>query len=332
MKKSLSFALAYLYLVMLYTATAQDFNKFSIEPEIGFTKIRDITQVKEFNIDLGARYMFNELFGVKGSINRTQMTDYDFNTGAVMGVINMGRLLKFETFTDYVTILGGVGGVITGSEYPTNDLILFRNTNFHLGAFADIEYKLSDRVFARTGIDLMTGVNLQRNTPIKITETTTILNFNVGLTIAIGKSKDHADWFIREPDVNIIKLQPTIIDKTVTEEITKYVTNDCDCSIQRYLYFDHDSYAITKDALEAIEYSKDEILNGKEVTIKAYCSNVGSIEYNKALAWKRAISVAEALIGLGVDSDLITIEPVGIDTTRYKEVFAFGRRVELKAE
>lgn len=325
-------ALLYLYMIMISTASAQEvnkFNKFSIEPEIGLTKIRDITPVETFNLDLGARYMFNELFGIKVSGNYTELDDYKFKSVSLMGVLNMGRLLKFETFTKNVTILGGVGGNLSDSELPTNNLILFRRTNFHLAAFTDIEYKLSRGIFLRTGMDLVTGVNLERNVPNPISETTTILNFNAGLTIAFGKQKEHADWFIREPNLDIVQLEPTIIDKTVTNNITKEVPAKCDCDIHRYLYFAHDSYKLTQDTQEAIEYTKDKILKGKNVILKAYCSNVGSVEYNKVLAMNRALSVKEALIGIGVLEDKITIEAVGIDTSRDKNVYAFGRRVSL---
>jgi len=340
--------LSILLLITCFALSAQDetwerYNKWSIEPEVGAVKIRDITPVRPFNVDLGVRYMANTKFGVKVSGNYTRIyeqwdyvgEEYPINylSGTLMGVVNVGRVLEFESFTDWYTILGGVGGNYSHSERPTNDKILFRTSNFHLAAFVDNEFKVSDRVFLRVGMDVITGVNLERNVPNPISETTSILNFNIGATISLGKSKyEHADWFIPEPNLDIVQLEPTIIDKTVTNNITEVVESDCDCSIQRYLYFDHDSYKLTKDALEAIEYTKDELLKGKKVTLKAYCSNVGSIEYNKKLAWKRALAVQQALVGLGIESDIITIEPVGIDTTRDKEVFAFGRRVELKVE
>ena len=345
MRKVLSFGLLYLYAIMINVTTAQEetwntYNKWSIEPEVGAVKVRDITSVRPFNADLGVRYMANTKFGVKLSGNYTRIyeqwdfagEEYPINylSGTIMGVVNIGRVLEFESFTDWYTILGGVGGNYSHSERPTNDQILFRTSNFHLAAFVDNEFKVSDRVFLRVGMDVITGVNLERNVPNPISETTSILNFNIGATISLGKSKyEHADWFIQEPDLDIVQLEPTIIDKTVTNEITKYVTNDCDCDIQRYLYFAHDSYELTQDTREAIEYTKDKILKGKSVTLKAYCSNVGSIEYNKALAWKRAMAVHDALIGIGVLKENISIEAVGIDDTRDENVYGFGRRVEL---
>ena len=324
--------------------TAQDYNHFSIKPEVGVTKIRDVTSVIPFNVGLSLRYMPNTLFGAELSGTFSRLYEDDFNfyketypltyySGALHGVINVGRLLNFESFTKHYTILSGVGGTYIYSEGQVNDKILHRLSNFHLSAFVDNEFKITKQLFINAGLDVITGVNSRAYTE-NSTATTSIVNFNLGVTIAFGGTKrEHADWYIEEPIVNTVYMEPTIIDKTVTNNITSASpVIECNCSIQRYLYFDHNSYELTKDTREAIEYTKDQIMEGKMVTLRAYCSNVGDIDYNKRLALSRAIAVKEALIGIGVSDSRINIEAVGIDITRGENVFGFGRRVELITE
>jgi len=339
-RKSLAFALAYLFMLMISTATAQ-YDKWSTELKGGVTKIQDRTSVVPINYGIAVRAMANTMFGARLKGTYTELyTDYRFNepnqavpeifyTGTLEGIVNVGRLLNFEDFTDWYTILVGVGGTYTYSE--TNQEILHRYSNFHISSSIENEFKLSKSIFFTIGLDIINGVN---NRPFltNSTETTNIFNFNAGLTIALGNNEEHADWYVKEYFIETIMLEPTIIDRTVTNNITQEVTSDCNCEIQRYLYFAHDSYELTQDTREAIEYTKDKILQGKRVTLKSYCSNIGSIEYNKKLAENRALEVKKALIGIGVHPDKITIESVGIDQSRGESVFGFGRRVELITE
>lgn len=311
----------------------------SIDFEVGAVKVRDYTPVRPFNVDLGYRYMATPIIGAKLSLNYTRIYEqWEFKgpeepaqyiSGTLMGVLNVGRLAQMEdVFNNKVTILSGIGGNLSRSNGSTNSTYFFRDTNFHLAAFTDLEFKVSKRVFLRTGLDVVTGVNVERN-DFK-SETTTILNFNAGVTIALGNGKkEHADWYIAPQKVDTVLLQPTIIDNTITKREIYNVEAKCNCDITESVYFDHDDDYIDIQGLNAIEKTTDRLkVNGK-VILRAYCSNVGNVEYNKDLARRRAESVKEKMVETGIDKDSITIEAIGIDTSRNKEVFDMARRVQI---
>lgn len=330
----------------------QDFNRWSIEPEFGLTKLQDMpyggSTVGFYNAGIGARYMPTPLFGVKVSGSYTNhnytLTDQavKYAEGQIFGVCNFGRLLKLEQIANNrYTIIGGVGGDLSSSHGFTNTQIFERTTNFHLAGFIDNEFRVTDKFFLTAGLNVITGVNL---TPpsgatnagqalINGVAKTAIIDFNIKAIFVLGKKKDHADFYL-EPE-----LAPTntivYVDSTkkvtnnyytdVCEEISTSVSN----SNPEYVYFDNDSYKIDKDALENIEQSLHKIKD--KVTITAYCSNVASVEYNLKLAQNRANAVKDKLINLGVDPAKIKTVSIGIDFDRnIPELFDMARRVKIE--
>lgn len=330
MKKSISFLLATVLTMLLYSqSNAQEYSKWSIEPEVGLTKIRDITPVEPFNVDLGLRYMPNTKFGIKVNANYTDIQDYDFSywSGGLHGVINVGRLLEFESFTKNYTILSGVGGTYTYSKQPTNNLLLHRLSNFHLSAFVDNEFRLTNTIFLKLGLDVITGVNSRPFAVTTSTETTTILNFNGGITINLG-NKEHADWFLTKKRVDTIMLQPTIIDNSKIIKEVYNITN----TTPEYIFFNHDSSTVDKDGLNAILKTIDKLKTGKRLYILGYASPPGTNDYNKKLSEKRMFSVIDKLISLGVDKSKITMTIVGEKDTVDGNNVDLSRRVDLIVE
>lgn len=324
-----------LLMLSMFLTYAQDYNKWSIEPEFGVTKVRDLTSVEPFNTDLGIRYMANTLFGVKLNVNYTDIDNLHFNNNSSIsyysaglhGVVNIGRLLKFESFSNRYTILGGIGGTYTDSGKATNDVILHRISNFHLSAFVDNEFKLSKSVFLRVGLDVLTGVNSRPFTTNISTETTTILNFNMGLTIALSKGNiEHADWYIEEPGVEKVYLKPLVIDKTITNNIT---STECSCKYEEYVFFKHDSYEVDKDGLNSIVKMTEILKEGENIYLIGYASPPASEEYNVILANKRAEAVKAKAISLGISEDRIIIEAVGEVDTKDSYNVDLSRRVKI---
>ena len=112
------------------TANAQEFNKFSLEVGGGFNKpmapLNRAYLSPSLNlghIEFGARYMFNEKFGLKldygfGSVHEARGNDSQslpFDTKYfrlnMQGVANIGRIMNFESFTRKLGLLlhGGAG-------------------------------------------------------------------------------------------------------------------------------------------------------------------------------------------------------------------------------
>ena len=341
---------------------AQEFNKWSIEPEFGLTKLQDMpyggSTVGFYNAGIGARYMATPLFGfrVSGSYTKHKYTltnqPVEYLEGQIFGVGNFGRLLKLERIANNrYTIIGGIGGDLSNSHDFTNTQMFDRVTNFHLAGFIDNEFRVTDKFFLTAGLNVITGVNL--TPPAGVTNInqkiingvarTSIIDFNIKAIFVLGKKKDHADFYL-EPEL-VPKNTIVYVDSTrkvtnnyyteVGEKIstpstlTTSSTSSTHPEYPEYVYFNNDSYKIDKDALENIEQSLHKIKD--KVTITAYCSNVASSEYNLKLAQNRANAVKDKLVNLGVDPAKIKTVSVGIDFDRkIPELFDMARRVKIE--
>jgi len=341
---------------------AQEFNKWSIEPEFGLTKLQDMpyggSAVGFYNAGIGARYMATPLFGfrVSGSYTHHKYTltnqPVKYAEGQIFGVCNFGRLLKLERIAkNRYTIIGGVGGDLSNSHDFTNTQMFDRITNFHIAGFIDNEFRVTDKFFLTAGLNVITGVNLTppagvtniNQSTINGVAKTSIIDFNIKAIFVLGKKKDHADFYL-DPEF-VSKNTIVYVDSTrkvtnnyytkVGDEISKPSTSTSSASSTtptthpEYVYFNNDSYKIDKDGLENIEQSLHKIKD--KVTITAYCSNVASSEYNLKLAQNRANAVKDKLVNLGVDPAKIKIVSIGIDNNRSNpEIFDMARRVKIE--
>jgi outer membrane protein OmpA-like peptidoglycan-associated protein len=328
MKKLLTFIALF-----IGTISFAQYSKSSIEPSFGITKIQDVTPFRMFNSQLGYRHMFNTKFGARilGGYSRLyESYEYQpyqeplsYNTGTLHGVVNVGRVLGFESFTKHYTILGSIGGTYTYSDGSTNNQIYHRYSNFHLSARIDNEIKITKGIFANASLDFIKDVN---NRPfVPSTETTNIFNINIGVVISLNHSKEHADWYIEPKVVDTILLKPTIIDNTITNNITK----DCNCKKNEYVFFNHDSYIVDKDGLNAIVKIADELIGNGELFIIGYASPPGTDDYNRELSKKRVLSVVDKLISLGIKGEQLNLEFRGEQNTLNSKNVDLSRRVEL---
>ena len=314
------------------------YSKSSLKPSFGITKIQDVTSFEMFNTQLEYRHMLNTKFGasLRGGYTRLYDTwEYipnqepiSFNTAALHGVVNIGRLLEFESFTRNYTILGSLGGTYTYSEGSTNNQIYHRYSNFHLSATIDNEVKITKGIFANASLDFIKDVN---NRPfVPSTETTNIFNINLGVTISLNHSKEHADWYIEEkiPVVDTVFMKPTIIDKTVTKrEIVKVKSNEIE-----YVFFNNNSHTVDKDGLNAIVKASDKIAGSQTITVIGYASPPASDDYNLKLSKHRAEAVVDKLISIGIMESQINLLYRGeIDTKNGKNI-DLSRRVALIVE
>jgi OOP family OmpA-OmpF porin len=188
------------------------YNKWSLELNAGVNKpVRALTPrystatLNLFHADLGVRYMFNPKFGLKWDFGYDKFTERDDTPAfesrqlrtSLQGVINVGRALNFETWTNTFGLLvhGGFGVAqltsdsgFDGEDYMGQGIIGLTG-----------QVKLSDRV-ALTG-DLTGIVNARQNYNYDGMRTAStgsfdgvLLNASVGLTFYLGKNAKHADW------------------------------------------------------------------------------------------------------------------------------------------
>jgi outer membrane protein OmpA-like peptidoglycan-associated protein len=194
--------------------TKNSFNQWSIELAGGFNTVGTpltpgyfTATPGLFTVDLGARYMINNKFGLKADFGyntfEAKSDSKDFSTQYyrfdVQGVANLGRIMNFETWTNTIGLLGHTGfgvGYLDGDNFINKDYV----ANYIAGITAQI--KLSSK-FALSG-DLTTIYNSkQTNTfdgagknPESRGFTGHVFNATLGLTYYLGKNETHADWFV----------------------------------------------------------------------------------------------------------------------------------------
>lgn len=208
----------------------QEYNKWSLELNGGVNKpTRAMTpgytteSLNFFHGDLGVRYMFNPKFGVKLDVGYDQFKEKkdtpDFESryvrASLQGVVNVGRALNFETWTNTIGLLAhggfGVSQISTETGFGGQDYMA------HGIAGLTGQIKLSNRV-ALTG-DLTGIINGRQNWNFDgMGNTTTdsfdgiLLNASVGLTFYLGKNERHADWVGEEDRIGELEKRVDLIE------------------------------------------------------------------------------------------------------------------------
>ncbi|MGS2739121.1 OmpA family protein [Sinomicrobium sp. M5D2P17] len=198
---------------------AQDnFNKWSIEVNGGVNKpARPLaggyfTNTPDFlHLDLGARYMFNEKFGLKldfGYDNfQSDEDSNDFETNyyrvSLQGVANLGRIMNWETWTKTFNLLGHAGAGYSQLRPDQGPISDDHDQMMNWIAGLTGQVKLSDRVVLNA--DFTTLAHSRQNYTFDGTRKSSVrgfdgimLNATVGISFYLGKAKQHADWYLRE--------------------------------------------------------------------------------------------------------------------------------------
>lgn len=207
------------------------YNRWSIELNGGLNKpLRAITPgystetASPFHADLGVRYMFNPKFGLKLDVGYDQFQERDntpefdskYYRASLQGVINLGRALNFETWTNTFGLLahGGFGV----SQLSNDDGFDGKDYMAHGIMGLTGQVRLSNRI-ALTG-DLTGIVNGRQNhnfdghgVPTTGSLDGVLLNASVGLTFYLGKNEKHADWYSEENErLNQLENRVTTIE------------------------------------------------------------------------------------------------------------------------
>ncbi len=201
------------------------FDKWSIELNGGVNKpSRTMSSgfyTKTFNLfhaDLGVRYMFNPKFGVKLDFGYDKFEDgkgspafeSTYLRTSLQGVVNIGRVLNFETWTNTFGLLahGGFGASqltskngFQGEDYMGNGI---------LGLTGQI--KLNNSIVLTGDITGIANGKQQHNFDGMSQVTTSaidgiLMNASVGLTFYLGKNEKHADWYFENKTDEIEALE-----------------------------------------------------------------------------------------------------------------------------
>ncbi len=194
------------------------FNQWSFELAGGFNKPqRPMTPgyftsiVSPYTVDFGARYMFNNKFGLKADFGFNSFTgdgnsmDFDskYYRFDLQGVANLGRMMSFETWTKTIGLLGHAGFGLSYLEREDPTFVKDRMGNFIIGLTGQI--KLSDKIVL-TG-DFTTILHAKQGVAFDGASANNITGFHgivytgtVGLTYYLGKKAKHADWVMDNDD------------------------------------------------------------------------------------------------------------------------------------
>ena len=198
-------------------STKDNYNKWSVElaggvnkPQRPMTSGYFTSTPSPYVIDLGARYMFNNKFGLKADFGYNSFegknSSKDFSTKYyrvdLQAVANLGRIMSFETWTNTIGLLGHAGFGLAQLE-DQNSALKDRMGNFMAGVTGQI--KLSNRI-ALTG-DFTTILNASQDANFDAAATRNsrgfsgiLFNGTVGVTVYLGNNVKHADWVIDNED------------------------------------------------------------------------------------------------------------------------------------
>ena len=201
----------FLFLTATSVFAQEDFNKWSIDFGAGVNKATepyapgfDQNQLTDLAIELGARYMFNDRFGLRADFGyneirpRSGSIDFEseFMRFGVQGVANLGNIMNFRDWTNRFNLLGHAGISygrldtdfnsktdqsigITGGVTPQIKITERFALNLNLTAMA---FDSADFTWDGAGDGVVRGFD-------KFMYTATI-----GLSVYLGDNDQHADF------------------------------------------------------------------------------------------------------------------------------------------
>ena len=192
-----------------------DFNHWSIDVNGGITKpITPFTPgyfvniVSLFHTDLGARYMFNNKFGLKADFgydrlengNNSLPFQTQYYRTSIQGVANLGRLFNFEEWTRLFNLQAHLGA---GYSFMKNDNFLNVDHMANLIVGLTGQIKLSNRVALNGDFSLVNNIKQSYTFDGRVSSDLNknggfngnVYNASLGLSIYLGKKEEHADWY-----------------------------------------------------------------------------------------------------------------------------------------
>lgn len=349
-----------------------DYNQWSIDGGIGlhrpynsFSQGYYSATPDLFAGELGVRYMINEYFGMKLGLMYDRYTEDDASLGtfssnqygfSIRGVANLGRVLKFEEWTETFNLLAHYGlGIsflnyenVTGNDWVGNGI----------GGLT-LQAKVAPRVTLYGDITAMENFS-QHNTfdggQVNRGDLPVIYKGSIGVSISLGRNERHADYYVRDiaiydtPEYDTLDSRLTKVESEVKEidsgfdQLTDRVdelsgrVDDLDKEVRSIastqvidanalleqliedgyfnIYFNFDRAQIDKVAANTIKILKTYLENNPGVNVDLF----GYADERGAPEYNRELSQRRA------DAVAEALVNVGIDATRLNPV---GRGEDL---
>lgn len=201
----------FLFLTATTVFAQEDFNKWSIDFGAGVNKATepyslgfDQNQITDLALEIGARYMFNDLFGLRADFGYADIQpssgSFDFESEfmrfGVQGVANLGSIMNFRDWTNRFNLLGHAG-----VSYGRNKTQFVSETDQFIGITGGLtpQFKITDRFALNLNITAMAfdsadltwdgaSDGTRRGFDHKMFTTT------LGLSVYLGDNEQHADF------------------------------------------------------------------------------------------------------------------------------------------
>ncbi|GGE42013.1 OmpA family protein [Psychroflexus planctonicus] len=201
----------FLFLTATTVFAQEDFNKWSIDFGAGVNKATepyslgfDQNQMSDLALEVGARYMFNDRFGLRADFGYADIQpssgSFDFESEfmrfGVQGVANLGSIMNFRDWTNRFNLLGHAG-----VSYGRNKTQFVSETDQFIGITGGLtpQFKITDRFALNLNITAMAfdsadltwdgaSDGTRRGFDHKMFTTT------LGLSVYLGDNEQHADF------------------------------------------------------------------------------------------------------------------------------------------
>lgn len=215
-------------------AQKKDYNRLSVDFGLGVHNVSTPVSVGNelaspgFGFaNIGVRYMFNTNFGVRGTLGYHEFTEAsgtpiksNYYRTSLEGIANIGSLLGFEKWTQRFNLLGYAGGGLS-SLSTIQPVDRGPDGIWHYVAGITPQFKLSNKVSLFADVSTIfhqyqdaSFDGSQIANPDEISNS--LLNFGLGVNVAIGKKEKHADFYR-----DAVQKEPKIKEPKKKKERTK---------------------------------------------------------------------------------------------------------------
>jgi len=241
-----------------------DFNRWSIEGSFGVNKpftphtanYKSPT-VGFFTAGLGTRFMANNKFGIQADFGFQQYREKSGTTpfdtkyvrGSLQGVVSLGNMFEFKDWTKSISLLLHAGAGY--SSLGDKEIIIGKGDNMgHLIAGLTPQFRLGDRVSLNIDISMLANLSQSRTIDYKTyiknsTITGYTLTGTAGISVYLGKKKQHADWYhpVNTKDQEIDSLKASMksyeekineLEERISQVETDLVDSDGDGVADKY--------------------------------------------------------------------------------------------------
>ncbi|MGY8909415.1 MAG: OmpA family protein [Flavobacteriales bacterium] len=223
------------FTLMSFFASAQDYDHWSIDigggiHQVGSTLSPGFSENIFGQGHIGYRYMFNEKFGLRLDLGYNSFTANEdsqpftsnYYRASLEGVVNLGSVLKFHTWTNRFNLLahGGVGAASLNITDPVDN---GGDVMFAMNFGITPQFKLNNRFSLFLDFSSLIHFYQEDNfdggpNSAKRESNISLFNTSIGLNIALGKNKQSADFWRGEEAIVVNSELESIKNRLDTAE------------------------------------------------------------------------------------------------------------------